>query len=362
MIFRRKARRGNAATLAASLLTLVGASAFVVDVGFLYASQTRLQAGVDAAVLAGVGYFDGTADGLTLAREKTVEYGGKNNVMGAALAIPLDAVETGFIDDDRQFVASTDPKKVNAISVNHTKVDVPVFFSAVVFGRSSLAANAHSVAMNNAGRPAGAVACPLPLSVPDCVFDIDADQLGDLVLQLSSANQDNAGWADMSGRPNANGVRDQLNGECQEGDGAQAGDPVYLQNGVIASAIAEIANILNGENTEVTSPWDEERLGTLPPQDPISAVNADLYGSHVLSGPIAVFDAGEGDCLSSLQFNQSRPVTGFVWASIYDVKNSGKNKNIMMRIDRSNPYVVGSGGGGHEDSNIKAPGTGTLVY
>lgn len=360
-MLQRRHRRGNAATLFASGVTLLGAAAFVVDIGFLYASQTELQTGVDAAALAGVGYLDGTQEGVSRAVDKAIEFGAKNTVLGDTLTIPAEAITTGRIED-RQFVASNVPEEITALSIDHTKVDVQPFFSAAVFGRESLAASVRSIAVRFPNRGAGRVPCFLPLAVPDCIFD-DPTNLGnieDLELKLNSANQDNAGWADLDGNPTPGSINEALVGQCDRGD-AQVGEDVYLNNGVINASLSEVAQVLNGQTTAETSTWDSTRWGSLPSRMSGSTVSASEYGQHVLEGPIVLFDAGPGNCLESAQFNQSKPITGFAWAVVYDVDSHGSGKNIRVKLDLTNPYEAGTTGGGLE-TNVLAPGNGALVF
>lgn len=355
----RHTRRGNAATLAISLTALLGAAAIVVDIGFLYASQTEIQAGLDAAALAGVGYYDNTSEGIDLARSKAIEFAAMNTVMGGSLVVPEEAITTGYLDDDLAFVPSTDPDEVNAMSIDHTQVDIPVFFASAAFGRESMAASARSIARRFPSSGAGQVDCFLPLAVPDCILS-DTDAYEDLALKLSSANDDNAGWADIDGNPTPGSINDALLGMCDRG-AASVGDPVYLNNGVINASLSELASVLNGETSAPTAAWDSSKWGDLPGQMGGSTVNEGAYGQHVLQGPIILFDAGGGDCLSSLQFNQNKPITGFAWAVVYDVDSHGSGKNIRVKLDLTNEYEWGTSGGGL-DTNVLAPGNGALVY
>jgi len=353
-------RRGNAATLGLSFITLLAASALVVDIGFGYASQTELQATLDAAALAGVGYFDKSDAGIALARVRAVEFAAKNSIMGEPLVLPDDAISVGTFDVNGNFVATNDPDVVDAMTIDHTKVDVPVFFSAVAFGTASMSANARSGAIQNPPRPAGRTNCFLPLAVPDCVLDGNANY-EDLELKLNSANEDNAGWADLMGPPNAAGIRDAIGDQCQAGTAA-VGEEVYLNNGTVTAALSELADVLSGNSGGSTGAWNDTTFGPIPAQMSGSTVEPAEYGQHVVEGPIVLFDGGGGDCLANTQFNRSKTITGFSWASIYDVDSQGRGKNIRVRLDLTTDYQFGSGGGGSDGQNLTAPGTGTLVY
>lgn len=358
-MMRRQHRRGNAATLLSSLFTLLGVTAFVVDVGFLYASETQLQASMDAAALAGVGYYDRTPEGVALALEKAVEFAAANRVMGAPPVVEVEALTTGFIENGA-FVVSNDPTLITAMRVDHTKVDIQAFFSTLAFGRETLSARAVSIAVQSPGGPAGRVECFLPVAVPDCVLD-DPSGVQDLNLRLSSSNADNAGWADPNGNPTPGSINNNLLGQC-DGGPIQVGDDIFLNNGVISSSLSQLESILNGNSSAETSGWDGGLWGSLPSQMPGSTVLSPNYGQNVIAGPIAVFDGGGGDCLDGVQFNQTKPITGFVWGVIYDVDAHGQGKNIRVKLDLTNSYDVGSGGGGLDDANVTAAGSGGLVF
>jgi hypothetical protein len=351
-------RRGNITVLAVVLIALLGFAALVVDVGFLYAAQTEIQVATDSAALAGVGYLDLTDDGVDKAREKAVEFANRHFIFGAPMDLPDDAITTGYLDENGAFVASDVASEISAISIDHTKVDIPVWFAGVAFGRSFMAANARSIAARSPKRSAASVDCFLPLAIPDCVLD-DQASFQNLVLRLSSAGTDNVGWADLSGHPTPGSINSALLDVCDQGR-AEIGDDVYLNNGTIASSLQKLASVLNGATSAETVAWDVARLGPIPAQMANSSVQPAQFGKNILEGPIVLFESPPGVCLSKTQFNQSKPLTGFAWASIYDVATTGGDKNIRVRLDLVNEYDAGTSGGG-PDTNVLAPGIGVLV-
>lgn len=352
-------RRGNITILLVALMALLAMTALVVDVGFLYAAQTELQVAMDSAALAGVGKLDYTEEGVTDALETAVAYADRHYVFGAQVDLPEDAISTGFLDENGAFVPSGAANEISALYIDHTKVDIPAWFSAVAFGRTMLAANARSLASRSPKRTTRIVGCYLPLAIPDCVLD-DPPAFQNMTLQMGSAGNDNVGWADLGGNPTPGSINNALLGICDHGS-ATVGDPVYLNNGVIASSLQEVASILNGGTSADTLAWDDARWGAIPTQMDHSSVNGPQYGANVLEGPILLFEAPGGSCLSGLQFNQSQPITGFTWAVIYDVSSTGGDKNIRVRLDMVNEYDWGQSGGGGEPTNVLAPSIGVLV-
>jgi hypothetical protein len=211
-----------------------------------------------------------------------------------------------------------------------------------LMGHDTLTARSRSTASQGGVTPAGASDCFLPIAVPSCVMGNTAlyESKG---WQMSSANDDNAGWADLTGPPNASGIRNQLQQTDFCGTAtATVGSQVYLQNGTVTSALQEIGTQLNASSQT----WNSSRWGTLPAQMAGSAVTVAHYG-RVIQGPVIVFDdGGAGACGSSIQFNQHKTIWGFVWGVVYDVKTSGNPKTIQMHLDLTHEVKGGTKGGG----------------
>lgn len=176
-----------------------------------------------------------------------------------------------------------------------------------------------------------------------------------MVFQLSPAGEDNTGWALVGEGTSADALRDHIDdmlpcmeqwvaeGHVDDDCGvADVEQEVDLNNGVAASALKALEDAM-AEGV----PWDEDRWGPLPPQSAGSTVPANVYGT-VLEGPIPVFDEEGAYCEGEGSWNESFPVRGFVWGVIYDVRASGpaQDRNVWIRIDRSEVYDVGSWSGG----------------
>ena len=75
------------------LILMVG---LVVDLGYLYTRKTELQNASDAAALAGAKELNGTAAGITAAKNKAVELAGANSVDFGSKAIVIDETNIWF--------------------------------------------------------------------------------------------------------------------------------------------------------------------------------------------------------------------------------------------------------------------------
>lgn len=184
-------RRGNAAATIAALIPVMGFLALVVDVGLLQATQTELQAGVDAAALAGTGYLDGTRTGLETARKMTVAVAAQNTVRSKP--IQLDAsqdVLLGYYDGETgKFVESTDPEEITAVYVEKDVNDVATHFASAAFGQRFMKTRAHALS-NRTDSGVGKASCYLPIAIPDCYFD---GSMLPFAARMTSAQNDNAG-------------------------------------------------------------------------------------------------------------------------------------------------------------------------
>jgi hypothetical protein len=361
MPFAHQRRRGNAVFFALSLTTLLGMAALAIDVGFLYASKADMQNALDAAALAGVGYLDGTDEGMEAAVDQAIAWAAKNQVMGEDLALSRGAIALGFLDESGAFVTSNDPSVVDTLQIESNDHTASTFFAAAIFGVAQVPIGSRSAARRAGGAPAGSSSCFLPIALPDCILQEAGAE--DLTIQLNSDGNDNAAWANPFGPANASSTSDALQGICDRGT-VEVGDPIQLNNGVINSALHTLTDVLNGTGNEETAAWDDATLGALPAPMNGSAVNGNAYGDHTLQGPIMLFaDDGGGACASNTKFNQSKPLTGFVWGVIYDVRSTGgaKDKNIRVKLDLTNEYPVGNSTGGIDGANVTASGGGVLV-
>jgi hypothetical protein len=77
-----------------------------------------------------------------------------------------------------------------------------------------------------------------------------------------------------------------------------------------------------------------------------SAISATNYGK-TYEGPIMVFDAGPEYCTGSGgSYNQTLPLKGFVWGALYDVRTTGSQKDLRLRLEVMDDHVAGSKAGG----------------
>lgn len=341
-------RRGNAAATIGALVPLLGFVALVVDIGILQTAHTELQLASDASALAGTALLDGTTDGLYAARAEATKVAGLNRVMGQPLTLSSDDITLGRFDREKgAFVTESDPKRIDAVRVTTDVQRLGTFFAAAAFGEKFTETRAVSTAAATPNEGPGSARCYLPLAIPDC-FLLDS-QVQKYTLRLSSAQNDNAGWAEVGGSPSAATIVEQLGDGCSSGT-AYVGDIVGLNNGEIASALHEIDDLI--EESDVW--WDPAELGSLPPKMSGSTVFNQAYGK-IFEGPIILFRPPNNTvCGSATQFNQSAPISGFAWAVVYDVKASGSGKDIRVRLDLGYENSGGSGGGGIA-SNLTFP-------
>ncbi len=357
---RRLGQRGSILVLAAiTFVVLCAFAALVIDLGYVGVIEARLQSGTDAGALAGARVLDGSPAALDAARSRAVAFAAQHSADGSPLGLdPNPAndangeVVTG-VWDGTTFSASVDPLLVNAVQTRTRRDDLKSFFSHVAFGRQALGVAVDSIAV--AGQPASASKVPwyLPFGLPDCLWDsFTPGQLQTMTFVLSPAGVDNTGWGTVNGVSNAAFLFDHFaaispcmqewasTGEVTQTCAEVAiGDPLDLHNGTVASGQSYIAHHIGTEGV----PWDSDLWGSLPAQDPDSAVSAHDYG-YTYVGPIPVFDGPASYCTTGGAWNETWPVVGFTWAVIYDVtKGSGSTgQTIRMRIDTDSFYDIGS--------------------
>ena len=375
----RSPRKGGVAVfVAVSLVLLLGFVALVVDLGVVRVVHAQLQAGADAAALSGAAQLNGTDDGLVEARDVTVGVAALNDAFGDPIILPANAgnlpsgaVVLGRWDPDAgALVPTLVATEVDAVQVIARHDDVASFFARVAFGRDRQGAAARSIAWAGGTQGAAEVPYYLPFGLPSCLWDgYTGDALMDMDFVLSPAGSDNTGWAMLGESTSTSSVRDHIDAmlpcmfayaqtgevdpDCAAGS---IDDGADLNNGVAAAALAALADAV-----EDGLPWDSETWGTLPPRHAGSNIDVDRYG-HVLEGPIPVFAGGPGYCGSAASWNEQVPILGFVWAAIYDVRQTGSaaQKNVWLRIDMSTLREIGTQGGGG-DYGVTAPSPAVVV-
>lgn len=348
----RHDRDGNFAfMLVLSLPVLLGMAAVAVDLGYQKVVRAELQATADIAAAAGTEYLDGTAAGLDAAKAAAIRAAARNHADGKP--VELNEMNIGFGHWDRQsfeYVPSTDPAEIDAMQVLVRREDVPATFASIVFTDQDIAAQGRSTATVPPDSPAGGETCYLPLGVADCLFDeYTPQELTEMVFVLNPAGIDNVGWARLGASPNADWLRDQIR-DCEHGGLARVGDAIGLQNGVVNSAMMELADAVEDSDTS----WNTDDWGEIPEQSSNSSVAKSAYG-NTYEGVIFVFDGGPEYCQDGGgSFNGTETIVGFAWAEVFDVatKGSSSSKNIYLRLDPMAEAEVGDMRGGLVDAGV----------
>lgn len=354
-VARVSGRRGNVATVVALSMTgLIGFAALTIDMGYARMVHQQLENTSEAAARAGAARLDGTDEGMVAAREAAVTLAAANPAGGEIVVLdpnpgndPAGDVVLGVWDDEAgTFVPSDDPVVVDTVQVRARLAEVRLFFARVAMERASTPVSARTRAVAPVA-PATATDCYIPLALPSCiVYREGTEGLQDLDIQLNNPAADDVGWGRVNGSPNANWSRDQML-DCQQGGEAAIGDPVTLQNGSVVSALGAVADRISTSDTR----WDPEKWGTLPSRMSGSSITPANYGK-TYEGPLPVFESPPEYCIGSGgSFTGSYPLVGFVWASLYDVRNAGaiSDRTVKLRVDTTRTYDFGTSWGGGPD-------------
>ncbi len=338
-------RKGaSAIVIALSMVVLLGAAALVIDVGHITTVQAELQAAADAAAHAGARQLDGSEEGLLLARDQAHRFAESNEAAQQSVALSGDGsiLELG-VWEDGAFSEGGDADEINAVRTLARRADLIPWFSGAAFGADALAASAESIAVHQVDG-AGEVECFLPLAVADCtITDLYTTGVNYIDFQINPPSVDNVGWAMPDGNPSASWLRDQLR-DCGHDGTASVGGDVGLNNGTATSVLSEMADILNeGSGTN----WRTETWGAMPEQLANSGVTEGSFG-NTIEGVMFTFTDSDYCSGSGGGFNEHQEISGFVWASIYDVVTHGPaaERTIRVRLEVTDTREVGSGGGG----------------
>ncbi len=342
-----KRRGASAIVIALSMVVLLGAAALVVDMGHLSTVQAELQAAADAAAHAGARQLDGSEDGLLLAAEQGHRFANTNEA--AQESVLLDGSHGSDLElgiwDDGFFSSGGAAGEINAVRAVARRADLVPWLSGAAFGSEALAASAESIAVHQVDG-AGELACFLPMAVADCtITDLYGSGVNHVDFYVNPPSVDNVGWAMPDGNPNASWLRDQLR-DCQHDGTAAVGGDVGLNNGTVSSVLTEMAAMLN-EGTGTG--WSTEYWGPKPEQLANSGVDEAAYG-NTIEGAMFTFTDDDYCAGSGGGFNEHQTISGFVWASIYDVVTHGPaaGRTIRVRLEVTDVREVGSGGGGQD--------------
>ncbi len=343
--FRLRRRRGAVAIIVVlALVTLLGVSALVVDLGYATASKQELQAGADAGAHAGAVYLDGTDESLVNAPAAAVAAAGFNEADNSPVVLdPSADITLGQWDSVSQtFSSAATAMETNAIRVTTRRDDLPAWFSHAVSGRTALSAAVEAIG-HRSTTGAGQVACFLPLAVPLCAIETSPGSgvyHDEMIFTLNPPSVNNVAWAKVDGGvPSTDYVRDMLT-NCEFDGTLDVGDIVGLNNGVLDAALMELADMVDASSTLWKPDW-----GGMPAQAARSSIH---NWGNTFESPIAVID-DPTKCLSpSDPFLGEWPVVGIAWGAVFEVIASGPaaEKNIKMRIDLETPRAEGTGSGG----------------
>jgi hypothetical protein len=369
-----RARAGNAAFTAVSVLCLLGFGALVVDIGHARKTRAELQNAVDAAAHAAVLEIDFTEAGLEAARAAAVSIGQLNLADGDPVALADADIVFGIHDGDA-FTPSEDASVVNAVTVAHQKLDVQTIFGLAAFGRETLGAGASALAMIPPPTPASEVSCYLPIAVPKCA--IYAEGIYDF--QASSNPNDSAGWAALPGedgtRPNADFLKKQLSGE--ECAGAMMGETAEAMNGSAAAATSTALRRINfgddgegpfraaGNEYQPPAAWPTEHWPVQPDASERvtgSGVDSSVFGGYGIAGPLLLVsrdadndgeddfcddDDGDGEPDNLPNWTGTMTLEGFAFGMIYDGRATGSDAVLRIRVNTEyefDDYATDGGG------------------
>lgn len=357
----RTRRRGNyTSMLLVALPGLIGAGAVVVDLSAQKVVRTQLQAVADISAMAGTDLLDGTEEGLLAAQARASRAAMRNRVNGRAVVLSPGDMITGAWDAQTGTLdADADVELIDSFEVSTRIDDVPTTFAEIAFDQDRMGVKGASTGFNPPDDAASAVGCYLPIAIPSCLFEVyTVAQLNAVTLTVNPAGRDNMGWGRVGGHPSASWTRDQL-WDCEQDGVIALDDEVGLQNGVVTSALKEVADVISASPTT----WNTQDWGPQPPAMSGSAISPSKYG-RTLEGAIIIFDGGPEYCEAhGGAFNGTERLVGFAWAVVYDVRTSGSasSKNMKMKIDTYVSQTVGLRGGGGFFAGVTYDAPGVLV-
>jgi hypothetical protein len=341
------------------MTVLLGFAAIGVDLGWARYVKVELQHAADAGAHAGVLQLDLTTQGLTDANTFANTIAGDNYAAGSPVTLASGAVETGIWATDA-FTPSTDPAQVNAVRVHSEIPALSLFFSPAAIRRTSVDVGATSIMWRPLQSTSDAY-CYLPLAMPACLigYHDGVSDMEEVTIALQPAGMDAVAWARPNAPANTSWSTSQINGQCSGGD-AGVGDPVYLQNGAAISALSALASAINNSSTT----WSTSKWGTLPTRPTNSSITVPHWG-HTFEGPIMLFDGGPEYCMpGGGSYTGSYPITGFMWAAVYDVVNTGSvaDRTIKLRLDPMTDHEIsGIGSSSGPDYGLQSLGQPRMV-
>jgi hypothetical protein len=248
---KHRSRRGSMAALAfVGMIPLVVAlGAFGIDLMHVNATKAELQRSCDAAALAGaarLGLWDHDAPKGESARQS------------ADMMLKLNVADGRLVDNgnpDIKTAVSFPKEPVKGIG-GQCRVDAEMkirgLFSAIFSNYTqtvNATATASATGIVNEAFAGQVYPIALGLNVADPVTGVPlaAKKVGDqLVIWFAPDGQDNAGWTTLNEGGGANAVRELIDGyrnpsKSNASRSVKVNDAIDLKNGVMASAISEVA-------------------------------------------------------------------------------------------------------------------------
>jgi hypothetical protein len=324
--------------MAFALVTLLAFGAISIDLSMWRMDKQELQNAADAAAHAGANVLDGTAGGMTGARDLTQDIGAMNSSRGDAVSLDANSANTSTGDivlgswTDSTFTPTTDPAKATAVKATAHRADLGTFFDRIAFGVDGLSVSKTATAV--AGGPSSS-GCPIPIAIPSCSLPTGTS-VCNMDVTLGPDNNDSAAWAKIgSSRPTKPDIDNALNSNCAAASDTL--DLVSLNNGAINAAMKSLADAINGSADAWDSSW-----GTQPAQRSRSGVSP--WG-RVLVGNVIVFE-DPSNCTAPKMNGTSLTIKGYASAAVYEAVTTGPvaQRVIGMRVLCELSDELGGGG------------------
>ncbi len=300
--FRRNDSGSVAAMTALGLFALLGVVGLALDIGHIIGVKGELQRAADASALAGArGLYPDILNNITYgsppncaqAEARAGAAAANNPIEGTAPAREDTTVETGTWDySTRQFIQQCN-SFTNTVRVTIRKNGVPMAF-ARIFGINAVDESASATAVMDWVRGVGAGTVPIAIN-EDYAKSGNPEKI-----TFNPSTSDVGGWFSVPpDSASASTLSDYINnGSCPP---IKVGDIISLNNGVITSVLQLLAQKLAGHGGS----WDV----TLPVVD-------------------------------STQFNENKPVKGFLVFRVTQVDATGGDKFV-----KGIPLSLGMGPG-----------------
>ncbi|TVQ89251.1 MAG: hypothetical protein EA397_15880 [Deltaproteobacteria bacterium] len=382
----RRQRRGNAITNLGITLGGLAFCALVVDVGWYWTHQERIQSLNDAVATAAASQLDSSLGGIERAEQAALEVMQTNDyfgspALGTLYAGPQD-LEFGYwitdpgggaYDTDR-FVrvnvasaALEDINTVTSVRVRSTDPEVRPLLAGMILGSEPKIATSTSTAVNGKA-PVSGVGCYLPVGIPLCHFnqsDLESAANIDFSFDQNAPNRVAWGMMPENGGPDSVGPQptfprsqEALARDC---DMLGPSDPIFRVNsrmnftqGLQQSTVNHVRALLGAPDADL---WPEE-MGPIPPG--LGDDSTHPNPGRVVQAPVFIFDGGPGYCNGTAgPWNGNERTVGIAWGVIYDINHQqsgqGRGRDMSIRLDFARmKTILGEAGGSDFDFSLYA--------